>query len=761
MPNKTAFAVAAILWMPAPLAAQSSSSPPARPDSTVTLGTVTVTATTANEEHVTVLQRLTLPATIGIGAKKIEQTVNIIDTEDAVKYLPSLFVRKRNYGDTQATLASRVWGVSSSARSLVFADDVPITALIANNNTLGGPRWGMISPEEIARVDVMYGPYSAAYSGNSIGAVLAITTRQPDRLEAAVEQSQALQRFSLYGTDRTFGTRQTTAIVGNRFGKLSFWISGNHQNSNSQPLTYVTAPTFPNGTSGGYADTNKLGAQANVLGATGLLHTLMTNAKAKVAYDITPTLRATYTGGVWINDAASGTDTYLTRAGNSSFGSQNGFAGGNYDLFQRHLSHALSFRTDTRKAWDFEVVGAAYRIDRDRQRLPTAVSGDSTFASAGRVAVLDGTGWLTADAKASWHRGGLGGKHVVSFGAHGEHYRLQNPTFNSPDWTTDQTTTVASEGDGKTETVALWAQDAWKTSQLSRLTLGLRLEKWRGFGGYNVNGSTTVSQKDVSATRISPKLSFNWLPGMWQVTASVAKAYRFATPAELYQLVTTGATFTSPDPNLKPDDVLAAELRLARTFDRGMMQVSLFQDDVHDAIISQFQPLVPNSTTLYSYLSNVDHVRARGVELAVGGNDLFMRGLELSGNVTYLDARTLAMSGRASASAPADAAIGKFLPNIPKWRAGFATTYHARESLALSLGGRYSSKLYTTLDDADVRFNTYQGFDGWFVMDARANYDWSTHWSSSLGVDNLLNRKYFLFHPFPQRTLVGSAKFRL
>src|SRR3954465_13390715 len=178
MLTKTVFVVAAILWMPAALAAQSSSAPPAKPDSSVTLGTVTVTATTANEDHVTVLQRLTLPATIGIGAKKIEQTVNILDTEDAVKYMPSLFVRKRNYGDTQATLASRVWGVSSSARSLIFADDVPTPALIANNNTAGGPAWGRIAPEEIARIDVMYGPFSAAYAGNSMGAVMEITTRQ-------------------------------------------------------------------------------------------------------------------------------------------------------------------------------------------------------------------------------------------------------------------------------------------------------------------------------------------------------------------------------------------------------------------------------------------------------------------------------------------------------------------------------------------------------------------------------------------------------
>jgi len=53
--------------------------------------------------------------------------VNLVDTEDAVKYLPSIFLRKRNNGDTQAVMGTRVWGVSSSARSLVYADGVPLS----------------------------------------------------------------------------------------------------------------------------------------------------------------------------------------------------------------------------------------------------------------------------------------------------------------------------------------------------------------------------------------------------------------------------------------------------------------------------------------------------------------------------------------------------------------------------------------------------------------------------------------------------------
>ena len=81
------------------------------------------------------------------------------------------------------------------------------------------------------------------------------------------------------------------------------------------------------------------------------------------------------------------------------------------------------------------------------------------------------------------------------------------------------------------------------------------------------------------------------------MSASLGKAYRFATPSELYQLVSTGTTLTSPDPNLKPDNVMASKLRIGRTFSSGMTQVALFQDDVHEAIISQFLPLVANSTT--------------------------------------------------------------------------------------------------------------------------------------------------------------------
>jgi iron complex outermembrane recepter protein len=730
-------------------------------DSTAKLGAVNVTARSTSETRVAPLQLLTLPVTASITAQKAKETVNLVDPEDAVKYLPSIYIRKRNYGDTQATIGTRVWGVSSSARSLVYADGVPLSALIANNNTIGGPRWGLVSPEEISRIDMMYGPYSAAYPGNSMGAVMEITTRQPRALEGSVQQTEALQHHDLYGTDRTFATALTNATVGDRFGSFSFWASGSYENSQSQPLLYVTNSSNPHGVTGGYASANKLGAPINVIGASGLLHTGMTNGKIRLAYDITPVLRAAYTIGLWHNDGKAGVDTYLADSGQPTFGGQSAFASGFYDLDETHTSQSFSLRTDTKSDWDFEAVGTLYRYDKDRQRTPAAVSGGASFGTAGKVAVMDGTGWATLDLKGAWHRGGPGARHTVTFGVHGDRYALANPTFNTPDWHNGPLTTVATEGDGKTRTYALWAQEQWLMSPTVNLTLGGRYEDWRGYDGFNVNGSTSIVQPTVTSSKFSPKavLAWNATPD-WTITASVAKAYRFATPAELYQLVSTGATYTAPDPNLKPDDDLAAELRVGRSFNRGTVQLSLFQDDVHDAIISQFLPLVPSSPTLYSFLSNVDHVRARGVEVTGSSAGLF-RGLDLSGSVTYLDARTLALSGRASASAPAGAAVGKFLPNIPKWRATFLGTYHPDTRLAFSLAGRYSGRMFTTLDNVDVNPDTYQGFSEWFVMDARANYRIDRHWGASVGVDNFLDRKYFLFHPFPQRTVVAGVKYSL
>ena len=141
-----------------------------------------------------------IPATMeGVTREQIERTINATDSEDALKYLPSLLVRKRYIGDyNHAILSSRASGTGNSARSAVYADGILLSNYLGNG--VGGlsfpPRWGMVTPEEIERVDVMYGPFSAAYPGNSVGAVVVFTTRMPKAFEVHAKAGYAASRSS-------------------------------------------------------------------------------------------------------------------------------------------------------------------------------------------------------------------------------------------------------------------------------------------------------------------------------------------------------------------------------------------------------------------------------------------------------------------------------------------------------------------------------------------------------------------------------------
>ena len=87
--------------------------------------TPSVWAATLPDGKPAFVQKWQLPNTVAsVTRQQIQRQINIVDTEDAVRYMPSLFVRKRNSGDTQAVLQTRTWGVGSSARSSAHADDL-------------------------------------------------------------------------------------------------------------------------------------------------------------------------------------------------------------------------------------------------------------------------------------------------------------------------------------------------------------------------------------------------------------------------------------------------------------------------------------------------------------------------------------------------------------------------------------------------------------------------------------------------------------
>ena len=710
------------------------------------------------------------PATqASVDGATIATTTNAINAEDSLKYLPSLLVRKRHIGDTQAPLATRTNGVGASARSLVYADGALLSALIGNNNTNASPRWGLVSPQEIARVDVLYGPFSAAYPGNAIGAVVNITTRLPDTLEATVTAGTNVQRYDQYGTRDTLPAYQIGATLGDRFGPLSLFASYDHVTSNSQPLLYVTA-SRPTGTSatgtpvtGGYNDVNRTNAPIRVLGASGIEHQQQDRFKLKAALDVTSAIRLTYVGALFLNDTDAVAQTYLTDAttgqpayagsfnidGRAYTVAPSAFSGGTYAQDQRHWSHALS-ATGTSKAIDWQVIGTLYDYVHDVQRVPTTALPAARTGGAGTIARLDGTGWTTLDAKAAWH----GGNHVVSAGAHFDRFVLNSDRYTTTDWTAGGDGVLNLQSKGKTRTAAVWAQDAWTPIADVTLTLGGRYEWWRAYDGRNFSLTPAIApiQPELTAARFSPKASLAWTASpSWTARASFGTAWRFPTVGELYQIVTTPVAAV-PNPNLRPERALSEELSLEHHDDHGLVRVALFNESVKDALISQTGPL-NGTTTLATFVQNVDRTRARGVEAVVQRTDIIDR-FDLSASVTYADATT-----RANTAFPAS--VGKRLPQVPAWKATLVGTWRPADGIALTAAGRYASRLYGALDNSDVVGNTYQGFYKYLVVDLRAQFRVGDHYTLGLGVDNVGNDRYFLFHPFPQRSVQADLTWKL
>jgi len=706
----------------------------------------------------------------GADAERLDETVNMVNVEDALRYLPSLLVRKRHIGDTQAPLATRSAGVGASARSLVYADGVLLSALIGNNNTSASPRWGMVSPEEIARIDVLYGPFAAAYPGNSIGAVVNLTTRLPDGPEGSLSLGTSLQHFRQYGSAGAFPAVQAAASWGGRAGRFAWFASANHVAGESQPLAYVTvarpAATSPAGTpaAGAFPGFNRTGAPIFVIGAGGFEDQSQDNFKLKLAFDLTPALRLVYRGGLFLNDTDARAETYLQAANGQPLyaGTLNiegravtvpasAFSNNVYRLDERHWMHALSLE-GAAAGIEWRGIATLYDFEKDVQRIPATALPAAAAGGAGAIVRLDGTGWRTFD---------LSGRrrlaaHDLAAGGHYDGFRLVSDRFATADWRGGPPGALVQSARGRTRTLALWFQDRWALSPALELILGGRYEWWRAYDGSNfsLSPALSVAQPERARSAFSPKASLAWRPGeSWRITLSAGQAYRFPTVSELYQAVTTGPAIAVPDPSLRPERARSEELAIERSFADGRIRLSLFNERIRDALIAQSAPLVPGSSALFSYVQNIPGVRTRGLELVFDWRRALLPGLELAGSLTLADPEIV--------SDPAfPAAEGKDIPQVPRRRATLVATWRAGEGAAFTLAGRYSSRSFGTIDNSDSVAHTYQGFESYFVLDARATFRLTDRLEAAVGAENLANARYFLFHPFPQRTINAELTYR-
>jgi iron complex outermembrane receptor protein len=727
-----------------------------------------------------------IPTTMeSITGREVEDRINATDSEDAIKYFPSLLVRKRYIGDyNHAILSSRASGTGNSARSAVYADGILLSNFLGNG--IGGlsfvPRWGLVTPEEIERVDVMYGPFSAAYPGNSVGAVVDYVTRMPTQFEAHGKLSFSSQPFELYNTKETYQAWQTSASAGSRAGDWSWFFNFNHTDSHGQPLTFATRLVSAGtvgaaGTpvTGAVAGLNNSNAPWYIIGTGTEFRTQQDHAKLKLAYDLSPTLRASYTLGVWQNASEGRPRSYLQTASGSPVTSGvinidgrsfSALTGGDFALTnesQTHAMHGLSVKSNTKGVLDWEMAASLYDYGTDIKRqngsantLPAAAQGGTGTIADGR-----GTGWQTLALKGIWRPDGIRGAHQVNFGVQQDHYELRYRTSSiSGNWLSDPAGDLVSNVGGETRLRSFYVQDMWALAPLWKTVLGARYEHWSTSGGLtNFSATSSISHPNRQGSFVSPKAALSFAARDDLVLkASLGRAVRMPTVAELYGATSTTNSQYINDPNLRPERSLTGELSAEKDIPGGLLRATLFTEDTHDALYSQSIVDASAGNKTISRVQNVGHIATQGAEVSYVGSDVLAKGLDLVASLTYADSLIKENDGFVIAVGDT---LNRRQPNIPRWRASTLASYRWDPQWVISIGARYSGPQFRTLNNGDVNGFAYQGVSKFFVVDVRARYQIDKHRSLALGVDNLNNDKYWNFHPYPQRTFVAELKINL
>jgi iron complex outermembrane receptor protein len=495
----------------------------------------------------------------------------------------------------------------------------------------------------------------------------------------------------------------------------------------------------------------------------GIEHTVQDQFKLKMQYDFTPTLQAGFTLGYWHQTYNSQTSSFLRDAnGNPVYSGKVAIDGYEYTIpaaaFAPSLGHSenwlygLSLKTRNATGWNGEAIASYYDVGNSVAR--TANSG-APGNGPGTVIFGDGAGWKTLDLRSTYtpatQQAGLT-NHALSFGYHYDNYFLDNESYNTLNWRDGAATSFANAFAGKTQTQALYAQDAWRFLPRWKLVYGVRYEDWQAYGGSQSLGGTTLPYSDASQQHFSPKASLSFdVTDDLIVRASIGRAYRFPTVSELFQGQINGSTIVNNNPNLKPEDDLSKELTAEWAHWNGVFRFSLFQDDVKNTIFSQTDTtVIPNVTNF----QNIGKVRSRGVETSYSGEDVLVRGLDLLASVAYTQSKIIA-------NAQNPATVGKYFYRIPLWRADLAATYHFDERAALTLAARYSGRQYNTLTNTDTNPDVFGGTSSYTVADAKFTYKPTRLSEVGIGVDNLFDARYFVYHPYPGRTFYVEAKLRM
>lgn len=691
------------------------------------------------------------------------QGINAATTEDIVKFAPSIVIRRRFIGDANGTLGLRGSNMFQTSRSMVFADGVPLHYLLQSRWS-GSPRWTMVSASEIAQVEVLYGPFSAEYSGNAMGGVVLIETAIPQQQEFHFDASYFSQDFAAYDFDKSVGGYKSFISYGNKIDDVSVYFSYNHLQNDSQPQSFYYGAT-PSGTSpinvsGAISAVDELDRPQLFFGDTGVINTGTDNYKFKLGYNFrnwSSILTIAYEDR---SSVANSANSYIVDDNGNQIWS--GDVNHNGQLFsipasRLNVSHmdrdSLSIGLRV-KGYLSDTVGleanlSHFSILNDQTRASFTNPKDPTYTPAGQITDYDNTGWKTAEMKLTVEQFAHKALTLVT-GARYEAYQLNISVYDSIDYINGSKDRLNNSSGGETTINALFAQLHWQMTQQWDMTLGGRYETFHSNKGYYSQDDSQTPQLDLisvphtSNSQFSPKFSLAYQANEdWTFRYSLAQAYRYPIVEELFSQYQAYNTVSQANPDLRPEAGIHHNLSADYLLNKGYVRVNLFSENIHDVIESQSTTL-PGGLSVRTFVP-IEKVTTRGVELIYQQRDISFKGLNLNANLAYTHAQIVTNSVNPEIE-------GNLYPRMPKWRANLLAHYALTEQWDIGATMQYASNSYGRTDNLDSADHVYGAQDSYLRVGLKSTYHWDDNLKFSLGVDNLSNQISYVAHPWPGRT---------
>ncbi|WP_416305842.1 TonB-dependent receptor [Neptunicella sp. SCSIO 80796] len=691
------------------------------------------------------------------------QSINAATTEDIVKYAPSIVIRRRFIGDANGTLGLRGSNMFQTSRSMVFADGVPLHYLLQSRWS-GAPRWTMVSASEIAQVEVLYGPFSAEYSGNAMGGVVLMETAIPQQREVHFNTSYFNQQFDAYGFDDRVDGFKSFVSYGDKMGDLSLYFSYNHLQNDSQPQSFYYGGNSTSSAAidvtGAIKATDERSNPQLFFGDTGIVETTTDNYKFKTGYDWdnwSALLNIAYEDRQ--SQADSANSYLLDSDGNNIWGGDVSQDGQRFSVpasrlnvsvqDRDSLSIGLRVKGNLNDNLSLEANLSQFDILHDQTRSSHSNPNSPDYTPAGQITDYDDTGWKTAEIKLRWQPSGYEQLGLVT-GTRYEQYQLNISVYDSADYAAGNLDDMTSNSGGQTDISAVFAQLNWDIGSQWNITLGGRYESFHSNNGYYSQNDAQTPQFaliEVPATsdnQFSPKLSLAYQPEQnWSLRYSLAKAYRFPIVEELFSQYQAYNTVSEANPELKPEAGLHHNLSFDYLLDDGYLRVNAFSENIRDVIESQSTTL-PGGLSVRTFIP-IDKVRTRGMEFIYQQHDILLDGLDISANIAYTDANIIENN-------VAPEIEGKTYPRMPKWRGNLLTTYHLSEQWTLGANIQYASNSYGRTDNLDNAQYVYGAQDKYCRLGLKSTFAWDDNLEFNLGVDNLSNKISYVAHPWPGRT---------